>query len=56
MTGKALKYVHEKFLHQSDNRDEVTDVILLITDGRSQDQVGGISQKLRDDGVEVREN
>jgi len=53
MTGKALKYVHEKFLHQSDNRDEVTDVILLITDGRSQDQVGGISQKLRDDGVEV---
>ena len=29
-------------------------MVLLITDGRSQDQVGGISQKLRNDGVEVR--
>ena len=28
-------------------------MVLLITDGNSQDEVGEISRKLRDDGVEV---
>ena len=53
MTGAALEYVHSSFLHQPENREEVTDVVLLITDGRSQDEVDQVSRRLRRDGVEV---
>jgi len=53
MTGAALEYVHSTFLHQPENREEITDVVLLITDGRSQDEVGEISRRLRKDGVET---
>jgi len=52
-TGKALKYVRNKMLKKPENRPEITDVVLLVTDGHSQDDVDVISMMLRRQGVEL---
>ena len=52
-TGKALKYVRNVFLKRKENRENVQDVILLITDGRAYDRVDQISKQIRDEGTEV---
>ncbi len=45
--------MRESLLTSSWNRRDVTDVVLVLTDGKSSDDVVKISQLLRDDGVEV---
>lgn len=52
-TGRALNYVRNDLLKRPQLRKNVTDVVLLLTDGRASDSVKEISQKLRDDGVEL---
>ena len=52
-TGKALKYVRNVFLKRKENRENVQDVILLITDGRAYDRVDQISKQIREKGTEV---
>ena len=52
-TGKALKYVRNVFSKRKENRENVQDVILLITDGRAYDRVDQISKQIRDEGTEV---
>jgi len=52
-TGKALTYVREVLIKKEENRENVQDVVLLITDGNAYDEVEGPAKKLRDDGVEV---
>lgn len=52
-TGRALKYVRENLLKRATNRLNITDVVLLLTDGRASDDVKTISKDLRDDGVEM---
>ena len=53
-TGKALTYVREVLIKKQENRENIQDVVLLITDGNAYDEVAGPAKKLRDDGVEVR--
>ena len=53
-TGRALNYTFDEALSTSrGNRPDVTDVVIVITDGGSQDDVQGISQRMRDNGVIV---
>jgi len=52
-TGKALAHIRDKTLKLPAIRKNVTDVVLLLTDGRASDDVSVISKKLRDDGVEM---
>lgn len=40
-------------LKDSGNRPDVTDVVIVITDGWSSDNVAEVSSDLRKDGVEV---
>ncbi|XP_069045767.1 collagen alpha-1(VII) chain isoform X3 [Lepisosteus oculatus] len=51
-TGAGLKYVADNFFSRAALRD-VPKVTVLITDGKSQDNVEPPSQKLRDLGVKV---
>ena len=41
------------FLKRKEKRENVQDVILLITDGRAYDRVDQISKQIRDEGTEV---
>ena len=50
-TGKALD--EAKALFDSGARKGVANIALVITDGKSQDDIAGPSQKLRDSGVIV---
>ena len=52
-TGKALTYVREVLIKKEENRENIQDVVLLITDGNAYDEVEGPAKKLKDDGVEV---
>jgi len=52
-TGKALNYVHDNLMKRSENREDVTDVVLLITDGTSYDDVTIPSEQLRSQNAEV---
>ena len=53
-TGSALEYVRNVIFNETNgNRLEVPDVVLVITDGTSQDNVEVISNDLRRDGVTV---
>lgn len=52
-TGKALQYVYDDLRHHEKNRKDVTDVVLLLTDGRGSDDVATPSKTLRDAGVEM---
>ncbi|MEQ2182626.1 hypothetical protein GOODEAATRI_024296, partial [Goodea atripinnis] len=51
-TGAGLKYVSDNFFNPASTRD-VPKVTILITDGKSQDQVQEPAQKLRSQGVNV---
>ena len=56
-TGKAIKHVNDVVLkRRNGNRLDVTDVVIIITDGRAQDEPLLITetQKLRDSGALVR--
>lgn len=52
-TGLALDYARTQFLKRSENRQNVPDVVLLMTDGRGEDNVARPAQALRSEGVEV---
>ena len=45
-TGKALAHIRDKTLKLPAIRKNVTDVVLLLTDGRASDDVSVISKKL----------
>uniref|UniRef100_A0A3B5MQU2 Collagen, type VII, alpha 1 n=1 Tax=Xiphophorus couchianus TaxID=32473 RepID=A0A3B5MQU2_9TELE len=51
-TGAGLKYVSDNFFNPASTRD-VPKVTILITDGKSQDQVQEPAQKLQSQGVNV---
>ncbi|XP_015244883.1 PREDICTED: collagen alpha-1(VII) chain [Cyprinodon variegatus] len=51
-TGAGLKYVSDNFFNPTSTRD-VPKVTILITDGKSQDQVEEPAQKLRSQGVNI---
>ncbi|KAM6927203.1 uncharacterized protein col7a1 [Xenentodon cancila] len=51
-TGAGLKFVSDNFFNPSSSRD-VPKITILITDGKSQDNVEGPAQKLRSQGVKV---
>ena len=46
--------MREVLIKKQENRENIQDVVLLITDGNAYDEVAGPAKKLRDDGVEVR--
>ena len=50
-TGKALRYTWNRMLRQ--NRRRVRKVVVLITDGRSEDRVGNVARTLRKAGIEI---
>ncbi|XP_039253130.2 P-selectin-like [Styela clava] len=51
-TGQAISYVHEHMLKpEYGNRKNAPDVVLVITDGRSQDSVKMPAEELRKSGV-----
>ena len=51
-TGKALKFVYDKFFKDND-RVGANKAIVVITDGKSSDRVDKISEKLSRNGVNV---
>ena len=54
-TGKALNYTLDVlFRPENGNRQAVPDIIVLLTDGRSQDDVFVPAQRLRDSGATVK--
>jgi len=52
-TGLAVDYVKDVLLKKEWNRPDVADVMLIITDGKSQDSVEGPANNLRAAGVET---
>ena len=53
-TGQALVYARDNyFLAENGNRPGVRNVLLVITDGRSQDDVEDIAKDLRAMGILV---
>nr|XP_039271172.1 sushi, von Willebrand factor type A, EGF and pentraxin domain-containing protein 1-like [Styela clava] len=52
-TGKALNHVAEESLKKPGNRPDVADVVILFTDGVSQDDVKEASQKLKENNATV---
>ncbi|XP_077970271.1 cuticlin-6-like [Styela clava] len=46
-TGKALQYAAEKILSSTANRPDAQDLVILFTDGMSQDDVMGPSERIR---------
>ena len=53
-TGKALKHVNDVMLSANNgNRPKVRDVVLIVTDGSSQDEVKDEAKILRDSGALV---
>ncbi|XP_030578007.1 collagen alpha-1(XII) chain-like [Archocentrus centrarchus] len=54
MTGLALKYIlQNNFQRDVGMRRDSSKIVVLITDGTSQDEVVSISQELRDRGIEL---
>ena len=47
--------MREVFIKKQENRENIQDVVLLITDGNAYDEVQGPAKQLRDEGVEVVE-
>ena len=43
----------EALINKQENRENLQDVVLLITDGNVYDEVQGPAKTLRDDGVDV---
>lgn len=52
-TGNAINYVVTQMMKRPGNRPDVEDMVLLITDGRSRDDVKEPSIKLRETGANV---
>jgi len=53
-TGQAIDHVTDVMLApKNGNRKQVQDIVLIITDGASQDDVKAPSQRLRDTGAQV---
>jgi len=54
MTGQAIDYVTDVLLKEENgNRQSVQDIVLIITDGASQDDVKEPSRRLRETGAEI---
>merc|ERR1719427_675636 len=54
MTGKALQHaISHSLLDTNGNRNNTHDNVILITDGRSQDDVNEVSAILKDRGVQM---
>ncbi|XP_066534099.1 collagen alpha-1(XII) chain isoform X2 [Hoplias malabaricus] len=54
MTGDALDYLHKNiFTETAGARSGFPRVVVVITDGKSQDPVEGYAKKLRNSGVEI---
>ncbi|KAF4100971.1 hypothetical protein G5714_019167 [Onychostoma macrolepis] len=52
--GRALTYILENsFKAESGSRPDVPKIVILITDGKSQDDVLSPAQRLRDAGIEL---
>ena len=47
--------MREVFIKKQENRENIQDVVLLITDGNAYDEVQSPAKQLRDEGVEVVE-
>ncbi|XP_067280947.1 collagen alpha-1(XIV) chain-like [Pseudorasbora parva] len=54
LTGLALTYILENsFKPESGSRPDIPKIVILITDGKSQDDVLSPAQRLRDAGIEL---
>ena len=53
MTGNALTYVAEKMLTAPGNRQAVPDLVLVVTDGISKDDVVAPAKELQRIGANV---
>lgn len=53
LTGEALKFMLKYFQASSGSRHAVKKVLILITDGKSQDEVKAPATVLRDKGVNI---
>ncbi|KAM9231006.1 collagen alpha-6(VI) chain-like [Leptosomus discolor] len=51
LTGEALKFMLKYFQASSGSRDEVKKILILITDGESQDEVKAPAKVLQDKGI-----
>ncbi|XP_066452913.1 collagen alpha-1(VII) chain isoform X1 [Eleutherodactylus coqui] len=52
-TGTGLRYVADNFFGPTILRPDVPKVVILITDGKSQDDVDQASQRLKDQGIKI---
>ena len=52
-TAKALRYVREITLMNPANRRNVTDAVLIFTDGYSTDDLSQVLRDFKNDGTEV---
>ncbi|NXV50694.1 CO6A6 protein, partial [Uria aalge] len=53
LTGEALKFMLKYFQASSGSRHAVKKILILITDGESQDEVGGPARGLRQTGISI---